>query len=126
MPILITQVGLYLLLLVGGGLVYFAAAVLVASLVSAEYTARSVAFAVILLPTILSAYYLPLCLNNRRLAGAFSGKYSHLSPFWTSTMAGNMGKFVCRSAVAVGFDHGRPTARALKAFYAGNPAPVIG
>jgi len=73
MPILITQVGLYLLLLVGGGLVYFAAAVLVSSLVSGEYTAPSVAFGVILLPTILSDAYLPLFLNNRRLVtGAFS------------------------------------------------------
>lgn len=73
MPILITQVGLYLLLLVGGGLVYFAVAVLVSSLVSGEYTAPSVAFGVILLPTILSDAYLPLCLNNRRLVtGAFS------------------------------------------------------
>jgi ABC-2 type transport system permease protein len=73
MPILITQVGLYLLLLVGGGLVYFAAAVLVSSLVSGEYTAPSVAFGAILLPTILGDPYLPLCLNNRRLVtGAFS------------------------------------------------------
>ena len=73
MPILITQVGLYLLLLVGGGLVYFAAAVLVSSLVSGEYTAPCVAFGAILLPTILSDAYLPLCLNNRRLVtGSFS------------------------------------------------------
>jgi hypothetical protein len=73
MPILIAQVGLYLLLLVGGGLVYFAAAILVSSLVSGEYTAPSVAFVAILLSTILSDAYLPLCLNNRRLVtGAFS------------------------------------------------------
>ena len=73
MPILITQVALYLLLLVGGGLVYFAVAVLVSSLVSGEYTAPSVAFVAILLLTILSDAYLPLYLNNRRLVtGAFS------------------------------------------------------
>lgn len=73
MPILITQIGLYLLLLVGGGLVYFAVAVLVSSLVSGEYTAPSVAFGAILVPTVLSDPYLPLCLNNRRLVtGAFS------------------------------------------------------
>jgi ABC-2 type transport system permease protein len=72
-PILITQVGFYLLLLVGGGLVYFAAAVLVSSLVSGEYTAPSVAYGAILLPTILSDAYLPLFLNNRRLVtGGFS------------------------------------------------------
>jgi hypothetical protein len=44
------------------------------------------------------------------------GRYNHLSPFWTSTMAGNIGKFVCRGAVAMGFDHGRATARVLNAF----------
>ena len=31
-------------------------------------------------------------------------------------MAGSIGKFVCRRAAAVGFDHGRATARVLKAF----------
>ena len=73
MRILITQVALYLLLLIGGGLVYLAVAVLVSSLVSGEYTAPSVAFGAILLPTILSDAYLPLWLNNRRLVtGAFS------------------------------------------------------
>lgn len=73
MPILISQVGLYLLLLVGGGLVYFAVAVLVSSVVSGEYTAPSVAYGAILVPTILSDAYLPLCLNNRRLVtGSFS------------------------------------------------------
>ena len=73
MPILISQVGLYLLLLIVGGIVYFAAAVLVSSLVSGEYTAPSIAYGAILLPTILSDVYLPLFLNNRRLVtGAFS------------------------------------------------------
>lgn len=53
MPILITQVGFYFLLLVGGGLAYFAMAVLVSSLVEGEYTAPAVAFGVVLLSAII-------------------------------------------------------------------------
>jgi ABC-2 type transport system permease protein len=53
MPILLRQVGFYVLLLVGGGLVYFAMAVLVSSLVEGEYTAPAVAFGLVFLATIL-------------------------------------------------------------------------
>jgi hypothetical protein len=41
-------------------------------------------------------------------------------------MAGNTGKFVCRRAVAVGFDLGSAMARVLNAsFLTGKTAPVI-
>jgi ABC-2 type transport system permease protein len=53
MPILISQVGFYLLLLLGGGLAYFAMAVLVSSLIEGEYTAPAVAFGVVLLAAII-------------------------------------------------------------------------
>ena len=53
MPVLITQVGLYVLLLIGGGLVYFATAVLVSSVVAGEYTAPALAFGVVLLTAIM-------------------------------------------------------------------------
>jgi ABC-2 type transport system permease protein len=53
MPILITQVGFYVLLLIGGGLAYFAMAVLVSSLVEGEYTAPAVAFGLVLLTAIV-------------------------------------------------------------------------
>ena len=53
MPILITQVGFYMLLLVGGGLAYFAMAVLVSSVVEGEYTAPAVAFGLVLLTAIV-------------------------------------------------------------------------
>jgi ABC-2 type transport system permease protein len=49
----ITQVASYVLLLVGGGLVYFAMAVLVSSLVSGEYTAPALAFGIVLLAAML-------------------------------------------------------------------------
>lgn len=52
-PILITQVGTYVLLLIGGGLVYFAMAILVSSLVSGEYTAPTIAIGIVLLGAIL-------------------------------------------------------------------------
>ena len=52
MPILISQVGFYVMLLVGGGLAYFAMAVLVSSLVEGEYTTPAVAFGVVLLTAI--------------------------------------------------------------------------
>jgi len=52
MPILISQVGFYVLLLVAGGLVYFAMAVLISSLVEGEYTAPAVAFGLVFLTTI--------------------------------------------------------------------------
>jgi len=53
MPISTTQVGSYILLLVGGGLVYFAMALLISSLVSGEYTAPALAFGVVLLAAML-------------------------------------------------------------------------
>lgn len=53
MPVQLRQVGFYVLLLVGGGLVYFAMAVLVSSLVEGEYTAPAVAFGLVFLATIL-------------------------------------------------------------------------
>jgi ABC-2 type transport system permease protein len=52
-PILITQVGFYVLLLVGGGIVYFAMAVLVSSAIEGEYTAPAVTFGLIFLSAIL-------------------------------------------------------------------------
>ena len=58
MPVLVTQIGFYVLLLVGGGLAYFALAVLVSSLVVGEYTAPVVAFGVVLLTAVLSDVWL--------------------------------------------------------------------
>lgn len=52
-PILISQVVSYVLLLVGGGLVYFAMAILVSSCVAGEYTAPALAFGVVLLTAIV-------------------------------------------------------------------------
>ena len=51
--ILISQVVFYVALLLGGGLTYFAMAVLVSSLLEGEYTAPAVAFAVVLLTAII-------------------------------------------------------------------------
>jgi len=53
MPILIAQVGFYVLLLTGGGLVYFAIAVLVSSLVEGEYTAPALAYGLVFLTTVV-------------------------------------------------------------------------
>jgi ABC-2 type transport system permease protein len=53
MPILITQVGYYVLLLIAGGSAYFAMAVLVSTLVEGEYTAPAVAFGLVLLTAIV-------------------------------------------------------------------------
>lgn len=52
-PIGIDQIGSYVLLLIGGGLVYFAMAVLVSSLVAGEYTAPALALGVVLLSAIV-------------------------------------------------------------------------
>jgi len=52
MPILISQVAFYVMLLVGGGLAYFSMAVLVSSWVEGEYTTPAVAFVVVLLTAI--------------------------------------------------------------------------
>jgi ABC-type transport system involved in multi-copper enzyme maturation permease subunit len=53
MPIVVSQVEFYVMLLVGGGLAYFAMAVLISSLVEGEYTAPAVAFGVVLLTAII-------------------------------------------------------------------------
>lgn len=52
-PIGIVQIGSYVLLLIGGGLVYFAMAVLVSSLIAGEYTAPALAIGVVLLGAIV-------------------------------------------------------------------------
>jgi ABC-2 type transport system permease protein len=60
MPVAITQVALYVLLLLGGGLVYFAMAIFVSSLIEGEYTAPAVAFGLVLLSAIiLDAWFRP-------------------------------------------------------------------
>jgi ABC-2 type transport system permease protein len=51
MPIQFQQVRFYVLLLVSGGLVYFAMAVLISSLVEGEFTAPAVAFGLVFLAT---------------------------------------------------------------------------
>ncbi|HEX2661696.1 MAG TPA: ABC transporter permease subunit [Candidatus Acidoferrum sp.] len=70
--VLITQVGLYVLLLVGGGLVYFAMAVLVSSLVIGEYTAPAIAFGVVLLNAIIFDAWLRRFNVWRLVTGDFS------------------------------------------------------
>ncbi|MGB6690733.1 MAG: hypothetical protein WBE76_23095 [Terracidiphilus sp.] len=72
MPILISQVGLYVLLLIGGGLVYFTLAVLISSLIAGEYTAPAVAFGVALVATVVWDVYLQPFSNREMLTGAFS------------------------------------------------------
>ena len=87
MPVLIAQVGLYILLLVGGGLVYFAMAVLVSSVVAGEYTAPALAFGVVLLAAIMFDAWLRRFNVCRLVTGDFSLDrntyllWSHL-PWW--------------------------------------------
>jgi len=71
-PILITQVASYVLLLVAGGLVYFAMAVLVSSLVSGEYTAPALAFGIVLLAAMLFDAWLRQFNLWRLVTGDFS------------------------------------------------------
>lgn len=71
-PILICQVASYVLLLVGGGLVYFALAVLVSSLVSGEYTAPALAFGIVLLSAMLFDAWLRQFNLWRLVTGDFS------------------------------------------------------
>jgi ABC-2 type transport system permease protein len=71
-PILITQVVSYVLLLVGGGSVYFAMAVLVSSLVSGEYTAPALAFGIVLLAAMLFDAWLRQFNLWRLVTGDFS------------------------------------------------------
>jgi ABC-2 type transport system permease protein len=70
--ILITQVASYVLLLVAGGLVYFAMAVLVSSLVSGEYTAPALAFGIVLLAAMLFDAWLRQFNLWRLVTGDFS------------------------------------------------------
>jgi ABC-2 type transport system permease protein len=53
LPIRVSQVSFYILLLLGGGLSYFAMALLVSSFVEGEYTAPAMAFGVVLLTAIV-------------------------------------------------------------------------
>jgi ABC-2 type transport system permease protein len=71
-PISITQVASYVLLLVGGGLVYFALAVLVSSVVSGEYTAPALAFGIVLLAAMLFDAWLRQFNVWRLVTGDFS------------------------------------------------------
>ncbi len=71
-PVSITQVASYVLLLVGGGLVYFALAILVSSLVSGEYTAPALAFGIVLLAAILFDAWLRQLNVWRLVTGDFS------------------------------------------------------
>ena len=78
-PVLLTQVGLYVLLLVGGGLVYFAMAVLVSSMITGEYTAPALAFGVVLLTAIVTDAWLRRFNVWRLVTGDFSmDKSTHL------------------------------------------------
>lgn len=52
LPIHFSQVSFYVLLVLGGGLSYFAMAVLISSLVEGEYTAPAVSFGIVLLTAI--------------------------------------------------------------------------
>lgn len=71
-PISIGQVASYVLLLVGGGLVYFALAILISSLVSGEYTAPALAFGIVL----LSAMLFDAWLRRWNVWRLISGDYS--------------------------------------------------
>jgi len=57
-PVLLSQVGSYIVLLIAGGLVFFAMAILVSSLVGGEYTAPALAFGIVLLVAIISDAWL--------------------------------------------------------------------
>jgi ABC-2 type transport system permease protein len=71
-PVSITQAGIYVLLLVGGGLVYFAMAILISSLVSGEYTAPALAFGIVLLAAIVFDMWLRSFNVWRLITGDFS------------------------------------------------------
>jgi ABC-type transport system involved in multi-copper enzyme maturation permease subunit len=63
MPISITQVGFYVLLLISGGLVYFAIAVLVSSMIEGTYTAPAAAIGLTFLSvTMIDAWFKRLSL----------------------------------------------------------------
>jgi ABC-2 type transport system permease protein len=71
-PILVSQALSYALLLIGGGLVYFALAVLVSSLVAGEYTAPALAFGLVLLGAIVFDSWLRQFNVWRLVTGDFS------------------------------------------------------
>lgn len=71
-PILVNQVLSYVLLLAGGGLVYFAMAILVSSLVAGEYTAPAISFGVVLLAAIVFDSWLRQFNIWRLVTGDFS------------------------------------------------------
>ncbi len=91
MPILISQVEFYVTLLVGGGLAYFAMAVLVSSLVEGEYTAPAVAFGVVLLAAIMfDAWLRPFNLWRLVTGDFYIDRHTYLLswPFpWRGTLA---------------------------------------
>jgi ABC-2 type transport system permease protein len=91
MPISISQVGFYVLLLVGGGLAYFAMAVLVSSLVEGEYTAPAVAFGLVLLSAIIfDAWLRPYNLWRLVTGDFYVDRHTYLLswPFpWLGTLA---------------------------------------
>jgi ABC-2 type transport system permease protein len=72
LPIRLSQVSLYIFLILGGGLAYFAMAILVSSFFEGEYTAPAVAFGVVLLTAIaFDAWLRPFSLW-RLIAGDLS------------------------------------------------------
>jgi len=72
MPILFPQVAFYTALLVGGGMAYFALAILVSSLVEGEYTAPAVAIGLVFLATIAFDAWLRRFNLWRLITGSFS------------------------------------------------------
>ena len=71
MPVLITQVGFYVALLVSGGLVYYAMAILVSSLIEGAYTAPAVAIGLVFLSVIILDSWFKRVSLWRFLTGAF-------------------------------------------------------
>ena len=72
MPVSVTQVASYVLLLVGGGLIYLAMAILVSALIEGEYTAPAVAVGIVLLAAIVSDAWLRQWNVWRLVTGDFS------------------------------------------------------
>jgi ABC-2 type transport system permease protein len=81
LPIRVSQVAFYIFLLLGGGLSYFAMALLVSSVVEGEYTAPAIAFGVVLLTAItFDAWLRPFSLW-RLIAGDLSiDRHTYLLP----------------------------------------------
>jgi ABC-2 type transport system permease protein len=72
MPVQLSQVAFYALLLVAGGMAYFALAILVSSIVEGEYTAPAVAIGLIFLATIFFDAWLRRFNLWRLITGSFS------------------------------------------------------